>query len=518
MRTSVHNPIIPGYHPDPSICRVEDTYYLVTSSFEFFPGVPIFTSKNLIDWKLIGHCLTRNSQLPLANCQVSEGIYAPTLRYHNGYFFMVTTNVSNGGNFIVHSNDPAGEWSDPAWVAQGGIDPSLLFFQDKVYFVSNGDCNGNSGIYLCEVDPFSGKMLTDSVLISNGCGGKYPEAPHLYYIDGYFYLMLAEGGTEYGHMVTLQKSLSPYGPYTPCPHNPILSNREQPIGADYISCTGHADIVQDQNGRWWLTALGVRTICTDSNRLMLHNLGRETFLAPLYWNDGWCKAGNNGILEMNFEAELPNTKNSEEFSSGDTVKTSLLIENFQRNPWNLEFTQIRNPDPSSYKLIPQEGVLILNGDHSLCTPLVSPAFLGVRQTSFCQKASVKMNASPSDQRGLAGLTVYYNNEHHYDLGIGIRNGQKHLIFRRQIYDLIKEDILMPVPDSEVQLEVIADKEYYSFYYTTPSGRSILLGKGATAAMCTEITRRMTFTGTFFGMFAEHTSASFHCFIRQTLEN
>ena len=135
MQTLIHNPVIPGYHPDPSICRVDDTYYLVTSSFEFFPGVPIFSSHDLINWKLIGHCLTRPSQLPLKNCQVSEGIYAPTIRYHNGYFFMVTTNVSGGGNFIVHATDPKGEWSEPAWVAQGGIDPSLLFFQDKVYFV-----------------------------------------------------------------------------------------------------------------------------------------------------------------------------------------------------------------------------------------------------------------------------------------------------------------------------------------------------------------------------------------------
>lgn len=517
MQTLVHNPVIPGYHPDPSICRVDDTYYLVTSSFEFSPGVPIFSSHNLIDWELIGHCLTRPSQLPLKNCQVSEGIYAPTIRYHDGYFFMVTTNVSGGGNFIVHTTDPAGEWSEPAWVSQGGIDPSLLFFQDKVYFVSNGDCHGNSGIFLCEVNPFTGEMLTDSILISKGCGGKYPEAPHMYYIDGYFYLMLAEGGTEYGHMVTMQRSTSPYGPYVPSPHNPILSNREQPIGPNCISCTGHADLIQDQNGNWWLTALGVRTISTNSNRLLLHNLGRETFLAPLYWQDGWCIAGNNGILEMEFSAELPDCDFKEDIPPGDTVKSPLFIEDFQGKTWDLEFTQIRNPSRILYKLNSQEGTLTLYGKDSLCTPLISPTFLGIRQNSFCQRASVKVSCSSSDENGLAGLTVYYNNEHHYDIGIRIKENAKILIFRRQIYDLIKEEVLFPVPDPEIQLEIIADKNYYSFYYFSSSGDHIFLGKGATAALCTEITRHMTFTGTFFGMFAEHATAAFRCFVRETLE-
>ena len=417
----------------------------------------------------------------------------------------------------MHTTDPAGEWSEPAWVSQGGIDPSLLFFQDKVYFVSNGDCHGNSGIFLCEVNPFTGEMLTDSILISKGCGGKYPEAPHMYYIDGYFYLMLAEGGTEYGHMVTMQRSTSPYGPYVPSPHNPILSNREQPIGPNCISCTGHADLIQDQNGNWWLTALGVRTISTDSNRLLLHNLGRETFLAPLYWQDGWCIAGNNGILEMEFSAELPDCDFKEDIPPGDTVKSPLFIEDFQGKTWDLEFTQIRNPSRILYKLNSQEGTLTLYGKDSLCTPLISPTFLGIRQNSFCQRASVKVSCSSSDENGLAGLTVYYNNEHHYDIGIRIKENAKILIFRRQIYDLIKEEVLFPVPDPEIQLEIIADKNYYSFYYFSSSGDHIFLGKGATAALCTEITRHMTFTGTFFGMFAEHATAAFRCFVRETLE-
>lgn len=518
---TIQNPIIPGFHPDPSICRVQDTYYLVTSSFEYFPGVPVFTSKNLIDWTLIGHCLTRKSQLPLEHCGVSEGIYAPTIRYHKGCFFMVTTNVSGGGNFIVHTQNPAGSWSEPVWIRQGGIDPSLLFHEDKVYFVSNGDCNGNSGIFLCEINPFTGEMLTESVLISRGCGGKYPEAPHLYYIQNSFYLMLAEGGTEYGHMVTIQKSNSPWGPFTPCPYNPILSNRNQHNSSDTISCTGHGDLVDDENGNWWMVALGVRTICTENKNLLLHNLGRETFLAPVTWKDGFPIVGNNGLLEMNIPASLPGKASAaplSAISATKNVKYPLLTETFTSAHWNLEFTQIRNPLSEQYVLNPSEKKLTLKGGGSLCTPGISPAFLGVRQTAFCQQACVTISGVPKEQNSMAGLSVYYTNEHHYDIGIALRNNQRCLVLRRQIFDLISETAIVPAPEGAIRLMIKADRENYSFYYFTEEGTQILLGTGTTAALCTEITRFMTFTGTFFGMFSEYMDADFQNFCRETLEN
>ena len=192
------NPIIPGFNPDPSICRVGEDFYLVTSTFEFFPGVPIYHSKNLVNWELINYCLTEDSQLPLEDAVVSKGIYAPTIRYQDGVFFMTTTNVSTGGHFIVHTKDVYGKWSEPAYVDQGGIDPSLFWDDDGTcYFVSNGlDENDKVSIYLCQVNPFTGEKYTETKLISYGCGGRYPEAPHIYKRNGYYYLMLAEGGTE----------------------------------------------------------------------------------------------------------------------------------------------------------------------------------------------------------------------------------------------------------------------------------------------------------------------------------
>ena len=163
------NPIIPGYNPDPSICRMGDDFYLVTSTFEFFPGVPIYHSKNLVNWELVNYCLTTDTQLPLQGCRPSGGIYAPTIRYHDGMFYMVTTNVTHKGNFIVHTDDIRGQWSEPAWVKQGGIDPSLFWDEDGTcYFVSNGSDKGERGIYLCKINPLTGEMLTPSRLISKG--------------------------------------------------------------------------------------------------------------------------------------------------------------------------------------------------------------------------------------------------------------------------------------------------------------------------------------------------------------
>ena len=180
-QSGYQNPIIPGFHPDPSVCRVGDDFYIVNSSFEYFPGVPIFHSKDLVNWEQIGYCLTRDSQLPLQKCGASAGIYATTIRYNEGIFYMTTTNVSGGGNFIVTATDPAGEWSDPVWLETTGIDPDLFFENGKVY-VCNTD--GKMGIQMSEVDLKTGKRIGEKRHIWRGTGGRYPEGPHIYKKDG----------------------------------------------------------------------------------------------------------------------------------------------------------------------------------------------------------------------------------------------------------------------------------------------------------------------------------------------
>ena len=239
-------------------------------------------------------------------------------------------------------------WSKPAWVDQGGIDPSLLFDGDKVYFVSTTSDEQGAGIFLCEVNPFTGEKLTESVCINRGCGGRYPEGPHLYKWFGKYYLMLAEGGTEYGHMETMQRADSPYGPYEPCPHNPILSHKEDM--REEIYCTGHADIMEDHNGNWWLVCLAVRTCSDENRRVLLHNLGRETFLTPVVWTEaGWPVVGNHGLISTVMDGPLP---------GGEVQPVNRNFhDNFSDGKFKLQYNFLRNPEMKNYKLYPEEKML-----------------------------------------------------------------------------------------------------------------------------------------------------------------
>ena len=298
-------PVIPGFFPDPSCCRVGGTYYLVTSSFQFFPGVPLFESHDLVNWMQIGHVLTRESQLPLMQADSTGGIYAPTIRYRDGRFYMVTTNVTHGGNFYVWTDDIHGEWSDPIYVEQDGIDPSLYFEGDKVYFMSNGtDDAGEHGIVQCEIDIETGKKLTPARCIWKGAGGRFLESPHLYKIGGYYYLMASEGGTEYGHMVVYARGTNVYGPFESYAGNPVLTNRN--LGGYLLQGCGHADLVDDPAGNWWMVHLGFRQL----NEWVMHHItGREVYLTPVtFGQDGWFTAGDDGTARLFVETDrIPDT-------------------------------------------------------------------------------------------------------------------------------------------------------------------------------------------------------------------
>ena len=253
------NPVVRGFYPDPSVCFANNKYYMVCSSFQYFPGVPIFESEDLVNWKQIGHCLTRKSQVMLENSVSSGGVFAPTIRFNNSTFYMVTTNTSVSKNFYITTNDVYGEWSDPIFVEQDGIDPSLLFDDEHVYFISNGtDDEGNNGITQCEIDIKTGKKLSSSKIIWPGSGGRYLESPHMYKINGEYYLMAAEGGTEYGHMITYARSSSVWGEFESYAQNPVLTNRN--LGGYMIQGVGHGDLIQNQKGDWFVLHLGFRQI------------------------------------------------------------------------------------------------------------------------------------------------------------------------------------------------------------------------------------------------------------------
>ena len=482
------NPIIAGFNPDPSICRVGEDFYLVTSTFEFFPGVPVYHSKNLVNWELINYCLTTPSQLPLEGAEVSKGIYAPTIRYHDGIFFMTTTNVSNGGHFIVHTKNAYGKWSEPAYVDQGGIDPSLFWDDDgECYFVSNGiDENGKICIFLCKVDPFTGKKHTESTIISYGCGGRYPEAPHIYKKNGYYYLMLAEGGTEYGHMETIQRSRSIYGPYEKCPHNPILSHRDTP---GPIQATGHADLVCDQNGNWWLVCLAIRPI----KDVHLHHIGRESFLAPVIWNDeGWPVVGNDGKIAFEMDGPLP--------GPAPTPASLDFSDSFDKDRLDLRWSFVRNPRMENYIL--EKGRLHLKGgSDDLSTPFGSPTMILARQQAFDMEVIALLEGEIKDGQS-SGLSAFYNSYHHYDILITKGQDGHKICLRKRVCDIDVIVASQPIDyNGSIRLKIESNEEWYTFSYEK-DGKFVELGKGKTALLATEATSPMTFTGTFFGVFSE----------------
>ncbi len=503
------NPIIRGYHPDPSICRVGEDYYLVHSSFEFFPGVPIYHSKNLVDWELIGHCLTRKGQLPLTGCRPSAGIYAPTIRYHDGLFYVITTNVSGGGNFLVTASDPAGEWSDPVWIDQEGIDPSLFFDDDqKVYYCGTGeDANGKQGIVGFELDVKTGRILSKKKILTYGSGGRFPEGPHLYKLNGYYYLMLAEGGTEYGHMETILRSRSVWGPYESCPHNPILSNRDEMY--NNIQCTGHADLCEDPQGNWWMVCLAVRKLPSGQ---MLHNLGRETCLTSVIWDDaGWPHAAMNGTIQPKMEGPLPVAVSFQQ--------TADFCDSFTQTTLHPEWTFVRNPVFSRYET--GSGALVLHGN---CADLSddTPTFVGVRQTEFVQSATVTVSACDLLRASKAGLSAFYSAENHYDCYLLGENGHRYVAVSRRVMDneSVTAKILLPDDLFSVILRIAARMDAksgaYDYWFEVKLGdRFVAVDRATAAGLCTEGTKTMTFTGVFYGVFAVSCDASFTDFRLET---
>lgn len=490
----IQNPIIRGFYPDPSICQAEGKYYIACSSFQYLPGVPIFESEDLVNWKQVANALTRTTQVELHKVPSSGGVFAPTLRYHEGTFYMVTNNNTFGKNFYISTTDIRGEWSDPIFVDQEGIDPSLLFDGEKVYFTSNGNDEAGKGCILqCEIDIKTGRKLTESIPVWHGSGGRYLESPHLYHIGEWYYLMAAEGGTEYGHMITYARSQSPFGPFEEYAHNPVLTNRNLGGNESRIQGIGHGDLICDRQGNYYIVCLGFRQ---SGVWQPYHHLGREVFLAPVFWQqDGWFTAGDYGVVTEWMELPLNGKQDT------DVYNVSFQASEESRLRWSY----LRDYHKENYEFI--ENGLRLRGTGISLNQADSPTFAGVRQSEFDTHLIVTVSGDARE----AGVTFYMDEDQHYDLAL-IRTGQKRKVMlrlRTGDAEAVVQYIECGQNCEKIRLEVISTAEKYEFYCQTDSGREFL-GSARTKYLSSEVAGG--FTGVLMGLYAvdeENRWAEFH---------
>ena len=488
------NPIIQGFYPDPSICRVENDYFIVNSSFHYFPAVPLWHSKDLVHWEQVGNVLDRASQVSLSGAMRGGGIYAPTIRYDesDGTYYMITTNTTNGGNFFVTTKDPWKGWSEPLFLEQGGIDPSLYFENGTCYMLSNPD----GCIYLCTIDTKTGKRLTPSRPLWKGTGGRYPEAPHIFHKDGWYYLLISEGGTEYGHMVTIARSRDIYGPYESNPANPILTHRDMSGQANPIQATGHADMVQAPDGSWWMVCLGIRPQ-TGQN----HLLGRETFLAPVSWEKGgWPVVNGTGTIDLEMEAQLP---------AWHPVETTPSKYRFSSEPLGPEWVYVRNPQLENYESRP-DGLVLHGTEATLDATEQSPTMVLRRQCDINCDVTAALRLNNAGEGDEAGVCVFLDAEKHYDIFLRKNGKSRSLVLRYRLDYLthIEKEVSVPT-NSEVHLRISCTNDAYAFSYSTDGGRNFVpVGTMGSRYLSEEV--QGGFTGCLFGLYctsAKRTAAA-----------
>ena len=395
------NPVLPGSHPDPSICRVGDDYYVVTSTFEYFPGLPIHHSKDLVHWQLIGHVLDRADQLDLDGVRASGGLYAPTIRYHDGVFYVVCTLVDGNaasGNFVVTATDPAGKWSEPVWLSEAeSFDPSLLFDADGTAWycaTKQLDEAGHTAVWVQRFDVDHLALTGPQTVVWQGAqrDARWSEAPHIYRVGDWYYLLTAEGGTSMEHAVAVARSAQVTGPYVGCERNPVLTARHLGAAAPVVA-TGHADLVETQNGEWWAVLLGVR----DGER---GNLGRETFLAPVTWEDGWpvfCP----GVGHVRLAERRP-------ILDGVRWPTPPRCDSFDDAGLSPEWMFVRTPRESWWSLTERPGWLRLHARPAALTDTANPSFVCRRLRSRDFTAFTALAFTPVSDDETAGVALVHS--------------------------------------------------------------------------------------------------------------
>jgi xylan 1,4-beta-xylosidase len=506
-----NNPILSGFNPDPSIIRVGNDYYIATSTFEWFPGVQIHHSTDLVNWKVVTHPLKTTQQLDLKGVPDSCGVWAPCLSYHEGIFYLVYSNVKSFDgvwkdtpNYLVTTNDILGEWSAPIYLSSVGFDGSLFHdLNGKKWFTSmivdhrKGKFFG--GIILQEYSQELNRLVDNSKLIFEGSEIGKTEGPHIYQKDGYYYLLTAEGGTEYGHAVSIARAREIEGPYELHPQNPILSAANLPEHP--LQKCGHADLVQTKEGYWVIVFLVGRPLSVKGRCI----LGRETAIEELSWPEGqWPELVNGN--------RLPRLTNGMEDS--EVCKTQIFHE-FDGVDMPLDFQSLRIPiaedwctlkaNPSHVRLYGRES---LSSTHN-------QSLVGCRVQNFHVEVSMKLRFEPIHFQQMAGLVFYYNTAHYHYLYLSAVDNQKVLNVITCDKGRMIEPIEIPIPISsnEVILKGVLNGAELHFAFSN-NEKWVPIGEVLDASILSDDyvlndrgTYKAAFTGAFVAMCCQDLSGS-----------
>ncbi len=484
-KTQYRNPILAGFYPDPSICRRGDDYFLVNSSFSYYPGIPIFHSRDLVNWKQIGHVLDRPSQLKLDGLGLSAGVYAPAIEYNasNRNFYLINTIIGGIGNFVVKTTDPFQGWGEPIRVPElNGMDPSFFFDEDgKAYIVHCGipagapKWNGHRAIWLHEYNTTTDKISGKGKIIADGGADttQHPiwvEGPHLYKINGKYYLMAAEGGTSEGHSEVIFRSDKVGGPYVAWKKNPILTQRDLPkVRDNKVTSTGHADLIQTAKGEWMSVFLGCRPYGDE-----YYHTGRETFLLPVRWEEDFPV-----ILERG-KAVMPVVSHPNLATGGDLLTGNFSWrDDFDKPHLDLKWNMLRTPREQWWEV--KDGNMSLEALPRSLDQLVNPAFLGRRQQHLNFEAESGVQFGPKSGNELAGLAYFQNEKNYLVAGKTIRNGRPAMVLMGMMAGVEKELKVSEIPSMEAAKELIiylkVKEGEASFYYGEKGRKRIVLAEG-----------------------------------------
>lgn len=505
------NPILSGFYPDPSITRVGEDYYLVASTFAYFPGLPVFKSRDLVTWTQIGNAIDRPTQLDFGTLGLSRAVFAPTIHWREGTFYILNTCVDCGGNYVITAKDPAGPWSDPVWIPEmvDGIDPSFFFDDDgKTYVLNNGPpegaplYEGHRAIWMQAFDLATMKAVGPRKVLVNGgvdlsTKPIWIEGPNILKKDGWYYLVCAEGGTAEGHSQVVLRSREVWGPYEPYPANPILTQRGLPPDRPYpVTSAGHATLVQTQAGDWWATFLATRPYEGD-----FYNTGRETFLLPVTWKDGWPVILENGatIPQVLRRPKLPKPPPPPLPTNGDFH----VREAFDGQALGFHWMTLRMPKTRWHRL--ESGALEIDARPVALGTRGQPSYLGRRQQHINASAATRVVFAPKREGDRAGLAALQSDEFFYLLSLGRHGGKTTVrLERRTGPDEAPHGTVVAeaaVPDgAPVELKIDARGGRYDFAYAVQPGRWTSLVRDADGKMLSTKTAG-GFVGVTFGLYA-----------------